>query len=503
MVDFSAPYNALLQQNMAPPPNPLTQASQLVGLQNQELQNRTLNATADDAELANAQNHINFVTQAMTAPLVMGDKVRLGDVASAGADAVAGSKGRISSQEIGQFLSTLPPDPADPAAPNPALQTALRQHQTRLLGALQQIEVLRGQNSAVNSGNKTLVINSDGFTNQPRVAGSIQNTLDPAAAASLQAGPVDPVTGVKTMIPMGRAAEQYGLAAPGTYTGAGGGGADAIPISINRSGQITKRAMSEGGQTMQPSISPPGPAAGGAPAFGSNTSATMPSGGIQTEPSPGQAVALKSSGDQYAAAGQNQATYAQQMQQLQSGLTSLQNTNTGPGTEARQAIASYMLALPGGIGQYLPGVDPKSIAAFDEANKYLTQAAVGSPSATRSDAGQNAAIQSNPSVHISNSAAQDVLKANIGFRRTEMANYAAFAKTGQDPGQFTSWLAQRNQQIDPRAYSVDLLSQPQRQGFMSSLSGQAKAKFLGSVRDAIANRIIDPRALQGGVGGGQ
>ena len=222
----------------------------------------------------------------------------------------------------------------------------------------------------------------------------------------------------------------------------------------------------------------------------------MPSGPIQTAASPGQATALKSSGDQYAAAGQTMATYAQQQEQLASALDGLKNTNTGPGTESRQAIASYMLALPGGIGQYLPGVDAKSIQAYDEANKYLTQTASGSPNAARSDAGLNTALASSPSVHISNAAAQDVLKANIGFRRAEMANYAAFQRTGLDPGQFTSWLAQRNQQMDPRAYSVDLLSGQQRQAALAGMSPAAKAKFLGTVRAAIGSGIIDPRALQ-------
>ena len=356
---------------------------------------------------------------------------------------------------------------------------------------------MRGQPVETNIGGQTVFGTRNAFTNaytpQGGPNGALTNTMDPANAAALQTGPVNPTTGARTMIPAGVAAERAGLAPPGTYTGAGG----AIPVMINRNGQIM-RAPSNG-----PTISPPGSASSGAPAFGSNTSATMPPGAVQTDPSPGQSVALKAGGEQYAAAGQNAATYGQQMTQLQSALTGLQNTTTGPGTESRQAIASYMLALPGGIGQYLPGVDPKSIQAYDEANKYLTQTAQGSPNATRSDAGLNTALASSPSVHISNAAAQDVLKANMGFRRAEMANYAAFQRSGLDDGQYPSFMAQRNQQIDPRAYSVDLLSQPQRSAFIASLSPSAKAKFFNSVRDAASSGMIDTSALSGGGAGGR
>ena len=498
MVDLASPFNALIASNQqqSPGQNPLTTLGQFAQTKSALANADTATSQADDAALANAQNHVGYIINGMTPLLAKGANVTAADVAQEGSNLVAETKGRVSAQEIASFVGQLPTDGA-------GIQASLQQHLLRLQSANDRIATLRGQPTAIATGGGTQLGTRNAFTGayQPQggPSGYVPNTLSPEGAAASTPGPVNPLTGAVTTITTGERAEQAGLAPAGTYTGRGGG---AIPVTVLPNGRITKRPQSTGGAFMSsPSSLPPAGAAGG---FGAGTSATMPSGAIQTAPSPGQATALKTSGDQFAAAGQTMATYAQQQQQLSSALDGLKSTNTGPGTESRQAIASYMLALPGGIGQYLPGVDPKSIQAYDEANKYLTQTASGSPNAARSDAGLNTALASSPSVHISNAAAQDVLKANIGFRRAEMANYAAFQKTGLDPGQFTGWLAQRNQQIDPRAYSVDLLSPQQRQTAMAGMSPAAKTKFLGTVRDAIGSGIIDPNALAGGgAAGGQ
>lgn len=497
MVDFSAAYNPLLQAEQAKP-DPFAGVTQALGASKAVLENQLLAGAIqkqqpeiDDARLQNALNHTNTVLAAMSPALAMGNNVTMDAIQQGARKAVQMG---IPANEVSDFLTNLPPN-----ADGPTLYRSLQGHQLALMNAQDRIATMRGQRVTTDTGGNIQVGTQSNFDNSYTPVTSFRKTMDPASAIQPVAGPVDQTTGAETTETAGERAEQAGLAAPGTYTNGGSGasnGSTAIPINI-RNGRITQRQP----MTAAPSITPAG-ASGG---FGSGDSATMPSGPIQTKPSPGQKIALDSGGNQYAAAVQNAGTYGQQMTQLQSALTALQNTTTGPGTEARQAIASYMLALPGGLGQYLPGVNPKSIASYDEANKYLTQTAQGTPNATRSDAGLNTALASSPSVHISNAAAQDVLKANIGFRRAEMANVMAWQKAGLDPGQYPQWLARRQQGIDPRAYSIDTLSPPQRSAFLSTLSGSAKTKFLNSVRDAISTGQIDPGSLQstGGQSAGQ
>lgn len=482
--NMASPFNALIASNQQPAPNPLLQVNQLAQTQGALAGAQKAQLEADDASLQNAQNHVNFRIQAMGPVVAKGDQVTTNDIAKGLRDLVESSKGAFSYQEAAHTLGQIPTAPGgDANAPNPAAATWLRNQQLRLLGMGQQISAMRGDTVSTNTGGGTQFGTRDSFTGayRPQGAGGyVPSTMSPAQAATPTAGPVDKVTGTQTTETLGERAEQAGLAPGGTYTGRAGSSGPQ-QVYIDAQGGISKPRQVGGGAMMPP-----------------------PAGGpIQTAPSPAQSEVLKAGGDQFAAAGQNAGTYGQQMTQLQSALTGLQNTGTGPGSESRQAIASYMLALPGGIGAYLPGVDAKSIQAYDEANKYLTQTAQGSPNATRSDAGLNTALASSPSVHISNAAAQDVLKANIGFRRAEMANYAAFQNSGADPGQYSSFVAQRNQQIDPRAYSVDLLSPAQRSTFMQSLSPAAKTKFLSSVRDAMSSGMIDTSALSGGGAGGR
>lgn len=182
MADFSAPYNALLAANLAPQKNAL--AANLTDLAQTSTAisgAQSALAQADDAQLANAQNHLAFITNAMTPLLAKGANITQADVANAGADAVATSKGRISPQEISQFVSTLPQD-------GPGIQQALQQHQLRLLDAQRQIAAVRGDPVTYDTGAGLQFGTRNSFSGnfQPQQGpnASIEKSLTPEAATA-------------------------------------------------------------------------------------------------------------------------------------------------------------------------------------------------------------------------------------------------------------------------------------------------------------------------------
>ena len=67
MADFAAPYNALIAANMAPPKNPLTAGLTDLAQTSSAISGaKTAALQADDAQLANAQNHIGMVLSGLS-----------------------------------------------------------------------------------------------------------------------------------------------------------------------------------------------------------------------------------------------------------------------------------------------------------------------------------------------------------------------------------------------------------------------------------------------------
>ena len=64
--------------------------------------------------------------------------------------------------------------------------------------------------------------------------------------------------------------------------------------------------------------------------------------------------------------------FAGRVYTLRQALHGLQNTTTGPGTAELNNAKSYIQALAPSVAKAL-GINPDSIAAYDEANKYLIQ----------------------------------------------------------------------------------------------------------------------------------
>lgn len=199
-------------------------------------------------------------------------------------------------------------------------------------------------------------------------------------------------------------------------------------------------------------------------------------------------------GKQYVADSSAANGYASRMFTLNKALTGLQGADTGPGGNSVQGMRSFLLAqAPQSIQQYLPGVDPNKISSYDEANKYLTQYAIGKAGALGegTDSKLATTLSGNASTSISNLAAQDVVKANMGLERMGQAQVMEFNKTGLPPSKYQTWSAQWNKQIDPRAFVWDSMDASKRAAAAKTMSPQQRQAFTQQYNWALQNKFID------------
>lgn len=269
-----------------------------------------------------------------------------------------------------------------------------------------------------------------------------------------------------------------------------------IPLSVSPIAGVNVLPVNQG--NAQPGSAPQGvmpggqaqPNAGGLPVAQSQTGST----GLVTGMAPGQKENLESSAKAYSELQNEVGNSGQRVFQLQEALRGLQGTNTGPGTEFRNTLESYLLALPGAKG--LGIVDEKGVINYDKAQKYLTQIASSQPGAMGSDAKLATASLASPSTKISNEAAKDIVKVLIGAERVKQAQADIFGKTGALPGEFSKWAVQWSKNVDPRAFSLDMLDGNARAELVNGLKGAERRKFFDSVKLALAAGVIDPAAFQ-------
>lgn len=218
---------------------------------------------------------------------------------------------------------------------------------------------------------------------------------------------------------------------------------------------------------------------------------------METGLAPGQAEAAQSAGHeagaQYAAANQNAAGFAQRQYQSRAALSALEKlgpTGTGPGSEGRNQIVSYAQTL----GFTAPS---DSTRAYDEANKYLTQMAMAQPGATGSNERLSTALSGNASTHISNLAAQDVVKANIALDRQSQAALLGFnqkypgSKSQLHANEWPSYAAEWSSHVDPRVYAFDLMTPQQRTTMMKGWDTAKRAQFYQQVQGAVDHGLVN------------
>ncbi len=230
-------------------------------------------------------------------------------------------------------------------------------------------------------------------------------------------------------------------------------------------------------------------------------------GGIVTSLAPGEGETMQQSAKAWQEARQyvagDNATpngSSQRLMTLGKALQGLQGAaETGPGSETYNQVRSFIQTLSPTIGEMV-GIDPEQIASYDEANKYLIANASQAAGAMGSDSRLASALSGNANTHISNLAAQDVVKANIALERAKMAQVSLFQSLGGRPEEFSDWAAEVNRKIDPRAFAVDLMDTEKRKKMFASMSPTDKKKFLESVRVGIQTGVIDQGSLGGNNG---
>lgn len=365
--------------------------------------------------------------------------------------------------------------PTDPAQIPQYLQTL----NTRVLDAQGKFSEIYGTPSTISNGSSILPVTASPITGIRPIGAPIPQTTSPSERADLVQ--TTDAQGRTVLVPKGQMLQQAGVnpltAVPET--------APASPAN-----QLVPPPM----PVQQQDLPPAGAPQQQAPV---QAAQSQPSVGVVTSPPAGEVEAqskvAQASSEQYSQDTARERSYQQDIVPLQKVLPALEalgTTGTGPGTEQIQEIKSFLTSM----GIIAP---TEELKGYDEARKYLVQYARGA-----GDTGTNdklaAAFAGNPSLGISNAAAQDVVKTALSLRRMQNAQIRAFASTGQSPSGYGKWSAQWNADNDPVAYGFDLMKGPERAKYFKGLSAPEKQKFLQSLQTATSLGIVAPPSVNDG-----
>lgn len=228
-----------------------------------------------------------------------------------------------------------------------------------------------------------------------------------------------------------------------------------------------------------------GPQGGSGAAAGAVSMA--PAGFVPTGPSLGQTRVAEGGADQYVKDLQAAAGSGGELANLQAALGNLNALGaegTGPGTQGRKRIASFLNSA--GLGR-LPGVDPKRIEDLDEATNYLSSAARSGTLNAAPGQAPGAGAPTTPDIgEISAPAAANLVRAQIGLKRLQQAQARSY-QGGDNGANYAQHAATFASGQDPRAYSFDLRTPAEKQKLLQSLGpkdGPAYRKFITSLRTA-------------------
>jgi hypothetical protein len=205
------------------------------------------------------------------------------------------------------------------------------------------------------------------------------------------------------------------------------------------------------GQSPLP-VKPPTPAQSVAQRF--------PGGAAGLPPGAGEAekIAGEASGSQLAKDRDRAANFQRDVFPLAQAIPALEKLGTkgtGPGTEIVNNLKSFVLSNVPGISEKDPVFN--SVPTYDKAKKYLTDFVNQTGNSGTNDK-LAAAFAGNPSVGISNAAAVDVAKSALALRRMQQAQIQEFERLGLPASGYSKWVAKQNNEMDPRAFGVDLMS---------------------------------------------
>lgn len=419
--------------------------------QSQEAQRRNIGINQDQYNLM--KDHLNTLTGYL-GPLAAGNPTA-SDVAATIGHAI--TTGVATPKEGADMWSTLPRDGQGNVDPSQIKQWALQNLQ-RVQAAGAQYGITNPAPTIMDTGGQqNLVVTAQ--NGPPRTVGSIANTLPPTTST------VGPGNVPQALGPVSSQLQVPGQPAPAAAT-------PPVPAPA--------AASPPGGQA-----APQAPPA--------------PSGGpVQTGLAPGvgeaQTVAAHGSAAAYQSLRNDVGQSATRIFQLGHALSGIQGSPTGPGTETVNSLKSFLLAqAPDNLKKYLPGVDVNQIADYDKATKYLQAYASGQAGsfAPHTDSQLATALSSNASTHISNLAAQDVVKANIGLEKMKQAQATAFQNSGLPPEKFSDWAVNWNKNTDPRAFVVDQMTPADRAAMIGKMKPAEQKTFLNSFRNAVATGVVN------------
>lgn len=169
---------------------------------------------------------------------------------------------------------------------------------------------------------------------------------------------------------------------------------------------------------------------------------------------------------------------------LQSASTALAHAQTGTGADKLNAVKGVVAMLGG---------PSESVTNYDEANKYLMQYAQQKAASlgNGTDAQLSAAITGNGSTHISNLAAQDVVKVNLGLERMEQARMQQWMKSGLPPAQYSQWKSQFGATMDPRVFIADQMDLKKVGAMLQRMNPKERSTFKTQYNWAVQNGYIN------------
>lgn len=356
----------------------------------------------------------------------------------------------MTAQQATQLLTQMPQDPQQ-------FRQFLTQKYAQTKAMEGQIEAVLPKTQFVNTGGTTQATDVNPLTNPHAANQTLPNTLSPSDQVAQVPGPVNAATGQPTVQTQANYAQSSGL---------------------NR---LVPGAPSAPAAPPANALAPPPSAPATAPA-------ALPGGVMSTAASP--VVTANNQADIGAFKGDQAQIPTRQtnVQSLQKAQHALELTSTGKSTSAMHDIYSWINSqAPGGAAAF--GISDK-VEDWDLAHKYLLDYARQAGAAAHSDLQLQASQGANASAdQISNQAALNVVKTNIGRERQRIAQVMeAPDQTGVGYGKHAANFANST---DPRAFAFDTFTPEERSKLLGSLKGAALTKFKKSLEIADKNGLIN------------
>lgn len=220
------------------------------------------------------------------------------------------------------------------------------------------------------------------------------------------------------------------------------------------------------------------PGAGGAPVAG---------------PPPGQASGQLKDVEYFKSDQQGIPARETATQSLEKALQALNITNSGVGTERLNRMKSFIQSMtPSELNSL--GIKPFEIATmnYDIAHKYLIDYARSQGAAGGTNLQLQTSQEANPSTGISNPAAIDIIKTNIGRERQNIAKtLGAPDPNGIGYGKHAAEFAGAT---DPRAFAFDMYTPAERKKILTEVdkSPISREKFEKSLALAVRLKLVKP-----------